>query len=89
MAAFAGIAAGMLASESISLHWISHSFVFAFQFARTHAVGSSIDCSMSSFSGGHVGRFVSDVCDKTANMAKSNRPNKMTAERFAFITPEG
>jgi hypothetical protein len=84
-AALNGRGAGRLASESISLHWISHCFAFAFQFAFTQAVGSNIDCSMSSASAGHVGRFVSDVCDNTASIPSRSRPDKRTADCFAFI----
>ena len=83
---FAGKA--MLAIESISVHRISHCLALEFQSARIQAVGPNINCIISSASGGHVGRFVSDVCDQTAIIIKNKKPNNSTTDRFAFIMPQ-
>lgn len=70
---------------SICVQSISQRDVFAFQSARTRAVGINMDCSMESDTGGQVGRGVSDLCAQAAKIISSNRPDRRIAECFAFI----
>ena len=77
----------MLAIASICVQSRSQRDVSAFQSALTQAVGSNINCSVESDTGGQLGRDVSDVCAHAAKIINSNNPDRRITDRVAFICP--